>query len=359
MRSSILWLIGGFLSVFSLVVLKSISPDLVDKQFWFFCGGWFSCFLLTQLPESLYRRSVFWIYVVLTIVLLGLLFFGDRTRGTTGWFEVGYGLKIQPSQFAVPIVMAYLVQIFSTGIKLVGKKLLLVAVIAILPGVLIFLEPDFGTGVVYFLSIFGMLLLYGIPRKVVLSAAGALVIGVVFVWLFIFKQYQKDRILGFLNPSTQWQVSEETSTQYNARQSLIAVGSGGLWGKGLGQGVQSHLRFLPERQTDFIFASLAEETGFIGTLTVVLAYASLITWLIDKQYQLQTGGKFMLLGTSIYFFVQTGINIGMNIGLLPITGITLPLLSYGGSSILATCVTFGLIHRQIAVESSKISVKIV
>jgi rod shape determining protein RodA len=160
------------------------------------------------------------------------------------------------------------------------------------------------------------------------------------LWFLVFKDYQKNRLLGFLNlhqASADLQITaQETSSAYNARQALIAVGSGQFWGRGIGQGVQSHLRFLPERQTDFIFASFAEEWGFVGAIFLLLMYFLLLFFLLYLAYKVDDfGQKLYLLVLFAMFLVQIFINIGMNLAILPITGITLPFLSYGGSSVIS------------------------
>ncbi|MBU0579337.1 FtsW/RodA/SpoVE family cell cycle protein [Patescibacteria group bacterium] len=169
---------------------------------------------------------------------------------------------------------------------------------------------------------------------------GISVIGIIFSWMLVLKPYQKQRITSFINSKQDLQGSS-----YNARQALIAAGSGQLLGKGLGQGVQSHLRFLPERQTDFIFASLAEEFGFIGAIVVISLYVALISFIIITGRK--TSSPLALrycMAIAIMTTMQAGINISMNIGILPITGLTLPLLSYGGSSILSLSFMFAVIQ---------------
>jgi rod shape determining protein RodA len=204
-----------------------------------------------------------------------------------------------------------------------------------LPAVLIGLEPDFGSMMVYLASAGAILLFYRIPKLYWLSLAGLGVVAVLIAWQFFFQPYQKERILGFMSPSSHEQNQAETSAQYNARQAIIAVGSGQVLGRGLGYGIQSHLRFLPERQTDFIFAALAEELGLVGSLLVVGCYGGLIALIIwQANQQIELTRSAYLISVAMVLFVQASVNIGMNIGLLPITGITLPFLSYGGSSIL-------------------------
>lgn len=174
----------------------------------------------------------------------------------------------------------------------------------------------------------------------ILGTMSAAVVLIFLGWGFLLKPYQKDRITSFLNVS-----ENQTGTGYNAIQSVIAVGSGKVFGLGLGQGVQSHLRFLPERQTDFVFASWAEETGYLGSVIMISLYAFLVFYVIYVGFQTQyLPEQYFCFVTATMITVQAGINIGMNMGLLPITGITLPLISYGGSSIIALCFQYGCVQ---------------
>lgn len=354
MRIAIILVVSLFLSLLSLVILKSISPDVVTRQFWFFCFGWSVCWLLLRLPSEVLHAYAVWMYWLLVLVLFVLLITGNQTRGTVGWFELGWGLKLQPSQFAVPIV-AWYVAVRNGKYQTVWSLLWRI----VLPGLLIMLEPDFGTAMVYFMSLSVFFWQFKLQLRHVIGMLAVALIGFVIAWTFIFKPYQRDRVLSFLFPTRIVQVGVESSAQYNARQALIAVGSGQVVGQGLGQGVQSHLRFLPERQTDFIFASLAEEIGLIGSVTVVLCYGVLLgsMLLAVLQYFEQPTLRY-ILSFATFVFVQTAINIGMNIGLLPITGITLPLLSYGGSSILAFCTGLGLVMNQMSRLKPKVVLKI-
>lgn len=355
MRLVILWVMGLFLSLLSLVILKSISPDVVTRQFWFFCLGWLVSWVLLRLPSRLLTRTAVWMYWVLVIVLFILLITGSATRGTVGWFELGFGLKIQPSQFAVPLVAWYIAHYLVIKQSSIWQVVWRVA----LPGVLIALEPDFGTAIVYFISLSVFFWQFSFSIKHVVGIGALALIGCMVLWFFVFKPYQRDRLVSFIFPTRIVQVGVESSAQYNARQALIAVGSGRITGQGLGKGVQSHLRFLPERQTDFIFASLAEETGLIGSVTVVICYGILIGVLLNLFFQRSGETKLLyLFSFAIFLFIQTAINIGMNIGIVPITGITLPLLSYGGSSILAFCVGLGLVMNQVSRLKPKVVLKI-
>jgi rod shape determining protein RodA len=266
---------------------------------------------------------------------------GVVTRGTHSWIPIG-SLHIQPSQLAVALT-GLVVAEWAIQQKLSSLRATLVAaVLVFLPGLAILLEPDFGTAMIYFFSM-GVVLWFGnIPLRYVLGvfAAGAFLS--IFGWQLL-KPYQKDRITGFLHAS---EISERTSSAvYHSQQSVIAVGSGGVFGRGLGEGIQSHLRFLPERQTDFVFASWAEETGLLGSLLVISLYSGLVTWLIWLANKTPNPvARIYCWTTAGMMTLQSFINIGMNVGLLPITGITLPLISYGGSSILSFCFHLGCVQ---------------
>jgi rod shape determining protein RodA len=184
-----------------------------------------------------------------------------------------------------------------------------------------------------------MILISGLSKKhLLILAGGGLIIGVL-LWGFVFKPYQKARIMNFLNP-----LSDIRGTGYNAYQSMIAVGSGQVIGKGVGLGTQSRLNFLPEYETDFIFAAFAEEWGFIGSILVLMCYG-IIFWRITRLAIAGTTNfeSLYAVGIGIYFFSHTVINIGMNIGLLPVTGLTLPFMSYGGSHLIAECLALGIL----------------
>lgn len=317
-------------------MLKSIAPELIGKQASFFVA---SALLVAGLSQLSFKTLQNWsplAYWGLVAILALLLVIGIQTRGTAGWFELGGGLKFQPSQLAVPISVLYVLSVIKarTNELPLLECLKLLGLIG-LPAVLIGLEPDFGSMMIYLASVGTILLFYRIPKLYWLSLAGLGIVAVLIAWQFFFQPYQKDRIVGFMNPTSHEQTQAETSAQYNARQAMIAVGSGQVFGRGLGYGVQSHLRFLPERQTDFIFAALAEELGLVGSLLVVGCYGVLITLIIwQAGQQVELARSAYLTSIAVLLFVQAGVNIGMNIGLLPITGITLPFLSYGGSSIL-------------------------
>lgn len=340
MRNWLIPFIAVVLAFFSLITLKSVAPDLVGRQTIFFLMGFIIFYLGSKLKLSTlidYSRFLYW---GLALVLLGLLIVGKTTRGVTSWIDLGGGLKFQPSQLAIPFTSFYLISIFKKVRQFDWLKLAMSIVLIIIPGILILLEPDMGTAFVYFVSTSVILLIRKISFKYLLVLGSLLILVVSIGWLFLLKPYQKERVTGFVTG-----YSDDNSASYNAQQSLIAVGSGRLLGRGVGQGIQSHLRFLPERQTDFIYASLAEEWGLLGAGLVILLYFVLVLFLLRVAWgsQLYQQLAFSLV-VSVMIAVQAGINMGMNLGILPITGITLPLLSYGGSSIVTILFMLGLMQ---------------
>jgi rod shape determining protein RodA len=209
---------------------------------------------------------------------------------------------------------------------------------AFIPFVLVVLQPDFGSAMVFFSIWLGMVLVSGISKKHLLLVFGIGTISFLLAWHFVFKPYQKARIMNFIYP-----LQDIRGTGYNAYQSTIAVGSGGLFGKGIGYGTQSRLNFLPEYKTDFIFAAYAEEWGFVGVVLLILFYLLILYKLAS--YALVADSTFEALftyGVLIWLLTHIIINIGMNIGIMPVTGIPLPFMSYGGSHLLAETLALGM-----------------
>ncbi|MBD3279620.1 MAG: hypothetical protein GF390_02820 [Candidatus Pacebacteria bacterium] len=338
------WFLPAVIMVFaglSLLTLNSLTPDLVWRQLLFFLSGLGIFFILSKLDFFYWQKLSWPAYVILNLALLTLLLVGQTTRGITAWFVLPAGFKIQPSQLAIPLTLLTLIKFWQP--QKAGQDwphLLQLLSILLLPAGLIFLEPDLGT-VLVFLIATGTVILFQASLKQLLSLLGVASMLLFVMGLFFLAPYQQQRLTSFFNPQT-----DSTNAGYNARQALIAVGSGQLWGRGLGFGVQSHLKFLPERQTDFIFASFAEEWGFVGTSLLVGLYLALLLFLLWQGWQLTALKKTVLVyGVMMMFCCQIIINIGMNLGLLPITGITLPLLSYGGSSLWSMMFSLGLVQR--------------
>ncbi|MEK9201734.1 MAG: FtsW/RodA/SpoVE family cell cycle protein, partial [Patescibacteria group bacterium] len=204
---------------------------------------------------------------------------------------------------------------------------------------LIFLQPDFGSGIIVFTLWLGMVLVSGISKKHLLLVFLSGLVAFLILWFYVFEEYQKQRILTFIHPLTDIQ-----GAGYNAYQSTIAVGSGQVWGKGIGYGTQSKLEFLPEYETDIIFAAFAEEWGFIGVFFLFILYATLFSRIIINAIHGATNFEILFgLGLSILFMSHFIIHVGMNIGLLPVTGVTIPFMSYGGSHLLTEYIGLGIL----------------
>lgn len=340
----------AILACLSVVTLSSVSPDLMYRQLLFFFVSGCVFWGVSNVPVHTWWRWGEWLWKGLVVVLLGLLIFGRATRGATAWIDVGFGMKFQPSQFAVLTVLAAALPRFSKQQILGEKKILELLAVVGVPALLILLQPDFGTVFLYAVSLNVLIFWQKIPARYWQIFFGSLVLAGIVGWGFVLKPYQQERITSFLSGAQ----ADQSGSGYNARQALIAVGSGSWLGRGLGHGTQSQLRFLPERQTDFIFASLAEEWGLIGSLLVIGVYTALIAFLLQEAGRSTRPSHALFLATTaVSLLIQVFVNIGMNIGLLPITGITLPLISYGGSSLLATMMLLGVAQHIILQANSK------
>lgn len=285
-------------------------------------------------------RVLVTLFLVFSGFLLLLLILGHTIKGATSWFDFG-SFSFQPADMMKLVVVLLLAKYFSRRhVEIANiKHIFISGLYALVPFGLVFFQPDFGSAIVIFLVWLGMAMVSGISKKhlFLIFMTGALAF--IFLWSFVFQPYQKDRITSFIYPLTDIQGSG-----YNAYQSTIAVGSGQLLGKGVGYGTQSRLQFLPEYETDFIFAAFAEEWGFIGAL-ILLVLFGLIIWRILASALVGVTNFEMLfgVGVALFFMSHIVINIGMNIGLLPVTGITLPFMSYGGSHLITEFAALGIL----------------
>lgn len=281
----------------------------------------------------------FVIYLASLVPLVYLLFFGERIANVKSWIRIG-GFQFQPAELAkvaTALLLAYLFE-NEDDVKMKGATFAKVGVIVAVPFLLVFLQPDAGLAAT-FLPLLGMALFFGgLPGRawIAILVAVALLAGV--GW-FVLADYQKQRIGTFLNPE-----SDVLGAGYQVRQSKIAVGSGGFAGKGFREGTQSQLRFLPVQHTDFILAVIAEEWGFLGICLVLGLFAALLLRALTlARVARDRGGVFLILGISSMLFFSVLVNAAMMIGLAPTTGIPLPLVSYGGSSVATSFLGIGLI----------------
>jgi rod shape determining protein RodA len=292
--------------------------------------------------EPRFLRGYAGVFFLGALVLLVLvLIFGTTIRGTRGWFVLA-GVSFQPVELVKISLVLLLARLFTHEFGRPGSMTILVRSI-IVAGVtvgLVFIQPDVGSGLVLLSVWLGLLLLVHRQPRHLLFLAGGLVVAVLFAWFVLFGPVQQARILTFLDPN-----SDPLNRGYQATQSIIAVGSGHIFGRGLGLGSQSQLNFLPDPETDFIFAVIAEELGFIGSLLILGLFVFFFSRLLGLLRRVRDPYNFLVIaGFLILFAVQSAVNIAMNIGLVPITGIPLPLVSYGGSSLIASLIGVGIIE---------------
>ena len=322
---------------FSLVTLFSIDRNLFRSQFIFLIISAIAFLIFTQFNYSILRYYALQIYIASIIILTLVLFLGIESRGSVRWFEL-FGFRIQFSEILKPF-LAMSMATFLTNLRTYSFKSFVLILALLSPlAFLIFLQPDLGNSLIYIIVTFGVLLVYGFPFRFFLTGFLLWVASLPFLWI-ILHDYQRQRVLTFLNPGR-----DPLGTSYNAIQAVIAVGSGMILGKGLGQGTQSGLRFLPERHTDFIFATISEELGFLGSIITIFIFAFIFyrIYLIIKNADDKFSRIFSVL-VFLIIFVHFFINTGMNIGILPIVGVTLPFVSYGGSSLLSNFILLGLL----------------
>lgn len=329
----------GMLVVWS-VALSQEDPDFGNlwKQGIALAIGLGAAFAIGNMNHragEYYNRSM---WLGGAVLLLAVVLFGTKIRGTTGWFVIG-GWSLQAVEFAKVALVIFLAATLSRHAYARDFfSILRNGVGVLIYVVLVALQPDFGSATIV-LGVWGLLLLVGgIERKTLFAVLGiALLLGA-GTWFLGFRDYQRERILTFLQPSR-----DPLGRGYNLVQSVIAVGSGELLGRGFGSGSQSQLRFLPEAQTDFAFAVVAEELGFVAVVAVLALFATVLFRIFRIARQARDNYTlFLSLGIFTMLGVEIAINIGMNLGMMPVTGIALPFVSYGGSSLLSTFMLIGL-----------------
>ena len=313
-----------------------------ERQVIFFAISLIVFFIFSMTDFRFLKRTGFIVGIYLFFVALLVILFvtGHIAKGAQSWFSFG-AFSFQPSDFMKLALIVVFAKYFSRRHVEIAhvKHIFISALYMFVPFILVLLQPDFGSAMIIFLIWFGMALVSGISKKHLIAVffIGATIFS--GLWLFGFKDYQKARIVNFLHPLVDIQGSG-----YNAYQSTIAVGSGQVLGKGIGYGTQSRLKFLPEYQTDFIFAAFAEEWGFIGSLLLIALFGLLIWRILANAYVGATNFEMLFgMGVAIMFMAHITINIGMNIGVLPVTGITLPFMSYGGSHLLMEFSALGIL----------------
>lgn len=339
---TILLTLIGLGAVFS-TSLNTATPSyaIFYRQAIFAAAGFALVIVFARLDYRSFGAAHWVLYGAALVSLVAVRLFGKTVNGTTGWFEVA-GMQLQPVEFVKIIVCLVLAKYFSDHADETGswKFVLMSGLIVAAPVLLVMIQPDFGSAMLMIAIWFGLLLAVPVPRRRLALLVAAAIVAAVASWFFVFQTYQKERILNFVSPGR-----DPLKSGYNVTQAITAIGSGQWFGRGLGLGPQSQLSFLPERQTDFIFASIGEELGFVGTATIV-AFFSALLWrcYVMSRRSRDNFSVILSLGIGLMFFVQVAINIGMNIGVFPVTGIPLPFISYGGSSLLSSFIAVGILE---------------
>lgn len=347
------WLLGGalFLMTVSSVVLFSLNVQSAsqsarfEKQLAFIVVTLFTILVTSQINYRRFLHYAYIIYILGLIILAAVLVFGTQINGTTGWFQFA-GISLQPVEFAkIAFILSaarfladrsFEMERWNTVIRYGALVLAYIA--------LVLLQPDLGSAVILggIAGVMGLATAIR-PRQLALIGIVGLVLGVIS-WFTVLDTYQQNRLLTFIDPQR-----DPFRSGYNVTQAVISVGSGQWFGRGLGLGPQSQLQFLPERETDFIFAVIGEELGFIGAGTVIIVFTLLIWRLWRSSRNLKDDrARYVVVGYCALLFGQVLINIGMNIGVMPVTGIPLPFVSAGGSSLLAMGLGLGMVLNALA-----------
>lgn len=318
------------------------SNQYFDRQLIWIAVSLLLMFILSVVDFRFLRKThvVVALFVVFSGLLALLFLVGSVFKGAKGWFDLGF-FAVQPADPMKLIVVLTLAKYFSRRHVEIAriKHVIVSGFYAAVPFLLVLVQPDFGSAIIIFAIWFGMTIVSGISKKHLFYVLGGGAVTFLLLWGFVFQPYQKARIMTFLNP-----LADVRGAGYNAYQSTIAFGSGQLLGKGIGYGTQSRLKFLPEYQTDFIFAAFAEEWGFVGVMLLLFCYGVLMWRILYNSYiGLSNFETLFALGLAIFFMTQITIHMGMNMGLLPVTGQTLPFMSYGGSHLLTEFAGVGIL----------------
>lgn len=349
-----LLIILALLTYSALVIWSASGQDIgmTERKIGQIMMGLVIMVIMAQIPPRVYEGWAPYLYIVCVVLLIAVDAFGAISKGAQRWLDLGV-VRFQPSEIAkiaVPLMVARFINrdICPPSLKNTGIALALIFI----PTLLVAAQPDLGTSILVVLSGLFVLFLAGLSWRLIIIAAVAVAAFIPILWFFLMHGYQRQRVMMLLDPE-----SDPLGAGYHIIQSKIAIGSGGLSGKGWLHGTQSQLEFLPERHTDFIFAVLAEELGLIGVLVLLGLYLLLIMrglWIAANAQT--TFGRVMTGGLMLILFVYVFVNIGMVSGILPVVGVPLPLVSYGGSALIVLMAGFGIVmslhtHRKMLSKS--------
>ncbi len=331
------------LGTFSFFTILGSKSSVLRGQLLYFLIGFFCLFVFYRVGIRFFQINAHFFYWLSVVLLVFSFFWGESIRGSRRWIDL-YFFNFQPSEFLKVFFIIYSAYFFSESvvkpepvIKNI-RKILVSFLIFIPPIFIVFKQPDLGSAMVYVMIYTSVIFFSRTPIKYFIYSGIFFLSTIPLVWHFL-AEYQKNRIMSFIQPTI-----DPSGISYNLIQSIITIGSGGFFGRGLGHGTQSRFLFLPENVTDFAYASLVEQFGLIGGVIVIALYGIIAYRLIQKIQRNQKNTFHFLFLTSslIYLITHVSINIGMNLGLLPIAGIPLVLISYGGSSIVSTMILLGL-----------------
>lgn len=348
---SIIWVLLAIITVGLLSVYSALYPqikahpthNLFIKQLMWLAVGFLVMFCSLLVDYQQLKTVSVWIYIGSLLLLVAVLVVGKEVNGSRRWLELA-GFQFQPSEFMKIAIVVHLATLFSSQ-EIAPypsiRRLILPAILVAAPTLLILAEPDLGTAISIAAIAGTMIFFIGIRWRYILTGIIVIVPLLYPIWERVLKPYQKRRILILLRPDL-----DPLGAGYHIRQSKIAIGSGMLWGKGFLNGTQNKLHFLPEKHTDFIFSVWAEEWGFVGCFILLLLFALLVVLTLRVARRSKDRyGSLLVVGMTALVLWQVLINIGMVIGLLPVVGITLPFVSYGGSSLITLCFAIGLIEN--------------
>lgn len=333
--------------IFVLYSASSHSPATAESQLAHLGLAMIVMVGFAQIPPISLQRAAPWIYLIGIVLLTVVLIMGHIGKGAQRWLNLGF-MRFQPAEvmkLAIPLLLAWYYHRINLPIKL-SSVLIAIPIIGI-PALLTAKQPDLGTAILLAISGGSVLFLAGLSWRIILSTLVSIGLAIPFVW-YVLHDYQRQRVLTFLNPER-----DPLGTGYHIIQSKIAIGSGGLFGKGWMNGTQSNLHFLPEHTTDFIFAVCGEEFGFVGSVILIILFMLVVARGIYITMNAQDTFSRLLAGSITFtFFVSFFINMGMVTGILPVVGIPLPLVSYGGSSMVTIMASFGILmsiqtHRRL------------
>ncbi|MDD2853265.1 MAG: rod shape-determining protein RodA [Desulfuromonadaceae bacterium] len=334
----------GLVNIYSATTpYKIVGTAYYIKQFYWILAGLIISLAVCSIDYHILEDISYWFYALLIILLLAVLIIGKKSMGATRWLNLGF-FNVQPSELMKLVIILTFARFFNNFQSINGmsiKETILPLTLLAVPAALIMKQPDLGTASLVLLIAFSMIMYVGLRWSTIIFFLCVTAPMAWFSWSFLLRSYQKNRILDFMNPER-----SRLGSGYHIIQSKIAIGSGGMAGKGFVKGTQSQLRFLPEQHTDFAFSVFAEEWGFIGCLLLIIIYLSLILWGLNIARRCNDRfGGLIAVGVTAMLFWHSVINMGMVIGVFPVVGVPLPFFSYGGTSMITSMIGIGLLQN--------------